>query len=272
MLTANQRHTSWPLRVEPLRYGSVDVWCISLSTMERRLESLSALLSDEEIRKARAYRFDHHRRRFCIARGTLRALLGEYLQCSPRSLPLERGPGGKPTLAMSIGRGVHFNVSHSADVVLYGFSPDAEVGADIEYLDRTLDRDLVVNRAFTQTELEAYYATDVKARLSAFFQLWARKEARLKARGLRMAQLSADAIDGIPVADFNYGEDYVGAVAVDLNANTAAASKAFVGTAASSTPADMEFEVIDACLPPDFYAHDSSGTSGESAYPLLQPL
>lgn len=270
MLTANQRHPSWPLRVEPLRSGSVDVWCISLGTMERRLESLSGLLSDEEIQKAKAYRFDHHRRRFCIARGMLRALLGEYLQCSPHSLPLQRGPGGKPALVMPIARRVHFNVSHSADVVLYGFSRDAEVGADIEYLDRTLDRDLVVNRAFSQPELEAYYATDVKERLNAFFQLWARKEARLKARGLRMAQLTAEAIEGIPVVDFNYGEDYVGAVAVDASPN-AASLQAQAAISTVSAPADLEFEEIEACLPPDFYAHDPLDPFGEAVFPRLQP-
>jgi phosphopantetheinyl transferase len=30
---------------------------------------------------------------------------------------------------------MHFNVSHSADLVVYTFCRDAEVGTDVEYLD-----------------------------------------------------------------------------------------------------------------------------------------
>jgi len=86
MLTANKKVTAWPLRVEPIAHGSVDVWCVSVKSMERRLEYLSSLLTVDEIRKAKAYRFERHRQRFCIARGMLRALLGEYL----------RRPGSKP--------------------------------------------------------------------------------------------------------------------------------------------------------------------------------
>jgi phosphopantetheinyl transferase (holo-ACP synthase) len=73
---------------------------------------------------------------------------------------------------------------------------------------------LIVNRAFSQTELECYYAAGIRERLRTFFQIWARKEARLKARGLRMAQLSEESLNRLPVVDFAFGESYVGAVAM----------------------------------------------------------
>jgi 4'-phosphopantetheinyl transferase len=214
MITANKRIPSWPLRVDPIASGSVDVWCVSVTALERRLEALSGLLTPEEICKAKAYRFERHRRRFCIARGMLRAMLAEYLGCSPASVALAHGAEGKPALANHARGTLHFNVSHSADLVVYTFCNDAEVGTDVEYLDRTLDRDLIVNRAFSQAELECYYAAKVGQRLRTFFQIWARKEARLKARGLRMGQLSEESLNRLAVADFAFGESYVGAVAV----------------------------------------------------------
>jgi hypothetical protein len=113
MLTANKTMTSWPLRVEPIACGSVDVWCISVKSMERRLEYLSSLLTVDEIRKAKAYRFERHRQRFCIARGMLRALLGEYLGCAAARVRFSQGAEGKPALAGRSGRPLHFNVSHS---------------------------------------------------------------------------------------------------------------------------------------------------------------
>jgi 4'-phosphopantetheinyl transferase len=97
--TANQKLPSWPLKVDPIASGSVDVWCMSVKSLERRLEALSSLLTTEEIRKAKAYKFERHRRRFCIARGMLRALLGEYLRCSPAGVALAQGAEGKPALA-----------------------------------------------------------------------------------------------------------------------------------------------------------------------------
>ena len=214
MITANRRIPSWPLRIDPIARGSVDVWCVSVQSLERRLEALSALLTPAEIAKAKAYKFERHRRRFCIGRGMLRAMLGEYLGQSPGGIALAQGAEGKPALAGRARESLHFNVSHSADLVVYTFCRDAEVGTDVEYLDRTLNRDLLVNRAFSQPELECYYAAGVRERLRTFFQIWARKEARLKARGLRMAQLSEESLNRLPVVDFAFGESYVGAVAM----------------------------------------------------------
>ncbi len=217
-MTANKRVPSWPIRVEPIAADSVDVWCVSVAVLERRLEALSGLLSAEEIRKAKAYRFDRHRRRFCVGRGMLRALLGEYLGCSPQNVALTQSPDGKPALAGRMRAKLQFNVSHSADVVVYSFCNEAEVGTDVEYLDRNLQRDAIADRTFTPPELEHYYRADPDQRLRAFFQIWARKEARLKARGLRMSNISEEALARIPVVDFSFGQSYVGAVAIARHA------------------------------------------------------
>ena len=99
MITANRRIPSWPLRIDPIARGSVDVWCVSVQSLERRLEALSALLTPTEIAKAKAYKFERHRRRFCIGRGMLRAMLGEYLGRSPADVALVHGAEGKPALA-----------------------------------------------------------------------------------------------------------------------------------------------------------------------------
>jgi hypothetical protein len=72
-----------------------------------------------------------------------------------------------------------------------------------------------VNRAFSQVELECYYAAGVADRLRTFFHIWARKEARLKARGLGMAQITEQSLNRIPVVDFTFGQSYVGAVAIE---------------------------------------------------------
>jgi phosphopantetheinyl transferase len=211
---ANRRLPSWPLRIEPIARGTVDVWCVSLNTMERRLEYFSSMLTRDEIHRAKAFKFERHRRRFCIARGMLRVLLSEYLGCAANKVSLTQGIEGKPALATRTRDPLHFNISHSADLVAYSFCREAQVGTDVEFLDRSLHRDLVVNRAFTQAELDCYYAAPVSERLQLFYRLWARKEARLKARGLRMAHIAEEALEQIPVMDFTFGTRYVGAVAV----------------------------------------------------------
>jgi 4'-phosphopantetheinyl transferase len=230
MLTANKKFPSWPLRVDVIAPGSVDIWCVSVRSLEQRLEALASLLTREEVRRAKAFKFERHRRRFCISRGMLRALLGEYLGWAPgTTVPLAQGAEGKPALAPRLCSPLHFNVSHSADLLVYAFCNDAEIGADVEYLDRTLEREPVVDRAFSPAERTRYYEADANDRLRVFYHIWARKEARLKAQGLSMAQLGDEFLNSIPVLDFTFGSSYAGAVAVARRDAKAAPSAMLAG-------------------------------------------
>ena len=173
---------------------AVDCWCVRLDVSPGDLGS--TLTGDERERCAR-FRFARDRRRFVVAHGVLRRLLGRYLGVRPEGLRFERNEFGKPRLSPRFDRRLRFNLSHSADVALIAVAVDAEVGVDVEYIRALPD-----------------LADDPRA----FLGDWTRKEAYVKARGESLARLSPTG-DIVPDQRWSlYGlhpaPGYIGAVAI----------------------------------------------------------
>jgi len=157
-------------------------WLIDLSATPAT-QALRSLSSDERARAAR-FVFDEHRRRYQIAHGALRALLGEQLGVEPGALSFATSPHGKPSLPPEFD--CAFNMSHSDDyalIALAGARAGFELGVDIE-ADRTV-RDLadLASLHFTASEQEELWACPLDRRNRLFLSGWTRKEACLKAVG-----------------------------------------------------------------------------------------
>jgi 4'-phosphopantetheinyl transferase len=225
MIAIESMPLHWPLRIPALRGRLVHVWKADLSVLEQHHERLEALLSTEEQQRALGYRLPGHRRRFRMVRGALRELLGAYLQRDPAGIELSRGDEGKPMLAAGLGTALHFNVSHSRGLAVLSFCEQAQVGVDVEYLDATVDTDVVANTAFSQSELARYRAEGTEQRLCTFFRIWTQKEARIKAHGLAMAHRYFQSAEQLPVVDLPLGAQYVGAVALWDPQNARAANR-----------------------------------------------
>ncbi len=100
---------------------------------------------------------------------------------------LEYGAFGKPYIR---GENVHFNLSHSGNMVMCAIS-DQEVGCDVE---KVTDVELeIAKRFFFSTEYDAIAAAkSALARRELFFRYWTLKESFMKATGLGM-RLALDA-------------------------------------------------------------------------------
>lgn len=158
------------------------LWRVELDVEADAEERLRGELAPDEIDRAKELAGAQARRRFVVARGTLRVLLGDLLGAPPRSIPIETGPGGKPRLARTE-RQLHFNVSHSGDLALICIADGFEVGVDIERLRLVPDALAIARRRFTPAEarfVEEGDASDVDRR---FLLCWTRKEALAKATG-----------------------------------------------------------------------------------------
>lgn len=145
-----------------------------------------ALLDTHE--RARAARFVRpvDRRRFVAAHALLRRTLADHTGVAPADLVIEGRPcvrcgepHGKPGL---VGRGPEFNLTHSAGVVAVAVSSDRAVGLDVQE-SRNIDHRGLARRFFSPAERADIEARDDAAGLLRFHQLWARKEAVLKATG-----------------------------------------------------------------------------------------
>ncbi len=169
-----------PSRLEQQR---IDVWAARLDPPPEVVAHLRPLLSADEIERAERFRFDHHRRRFIVARGVLRSMLGLYLDRPPASLAFEYGPKGKPSLAAGFDPHLRFNVSHSDELGLYALGLDTELGVDVEKRRPMPDAEQIAERFFSWNERLDLRGVPGEAKADAFFNCWTRKEAYIKATG-----------------------------------------------------------------------------------------
>jgi len=178
-----------------LGVGVVDVWRVDLTGA---LDELCELLSGAERERAGRLLSEHDRQLWMCSRGTLRALLGRYLDEDPRTLRFGSGPHGKPGLLDAASDGsapdldpraaasprVSFNLSHSADAALYAFAAGVSVGVDVEVARRAIDEVAIAARTFGTAEAKRLGELDPDARRSEFLRAWVRHEAQLKCLGV----------------------------------------------------------------------------------------
>jgi 4'-phosphopantetheinyl transferase len=163
-----------------LAADEIHLWCAPLDVPEAVQHELAQTLAAEERQRAEQFRFPHHRRRFIVARGTLRFLLGRYLQVPPAQVQFAYGGHGKPAL---VGTPLHFNLSHSHELALYAVLRGQEVGIDVESLRTISDALQISQRFFSPREYAVLSSLAPEHRDQGFLNCWTRKEAFIKALG-----------------------------------------------------------------------------------------
>ena len=177
---------SWlaPPDVLTLIQDEIHVWCASLEMTPSQVKLLKQMLSTDELERAQRFHFQKDKDRFIVARGILRSILGRYLKMNPDKLKIYYGPYGKPALdEKTHGKSLRFNASYSHGLALFSFALDREIGVDLEYIRSDLSDGNIAAQFFSQREAVALNALPENVRQKAFFTLWTRKEAYLKAQG-----------------------------------------------------------------------------------------
>lgn len=145
-----------------------------------------AILSEAEQARAQRLTLPLTQQRFVQTRATLRRLLGHYLDHPPQSLRFVIGPQGKPTLVAADSPGLHFNISHSQDWVVYALA-QAPIGVDIEQIRAFPNALALADRFFDASESQTIKSQPPDARDLAFLRHWVCKEAYVKATGQGLA-------------------------------------------------------------------------------------
>lgn len=175
-----------------LAESEVHVWSLPLDLPLPRQDQAAAALSPAERERAARFALPQARRRFIAGRGQLRELLGRYLERDPATLEFESGPHGKPALAgAAAASGLQFNLAHSDNLALLAVTRSGPVGVDLERIRPLPDIPRLVARFFSPRENAAFQALRAQEQTAAFFNLWTRKEAWLKATGEGIGQLLA---------------------------------------------------------------------------------
>jgi 4'-phosphopantetheinyl transferase len=169
--------------------SDVHVWTLALDLPAASLAEFASTLSSDERERAARFRFEYHRNRFTAGRGQMRAILGRCLQTSPDRVAFTYGPHGKPALTDASGADtLQFNLAHSADLALLAVTRTGPIGVDVEHVRVLADADHLVARFFSARESALFRSLPDDQKTAAFFNLWTRKEAWLKATGRGITQ------------------------------------------------------------------------------------
>ena len=156
---------------------------VHVSWIDLTLEVRSDItLAETERARANRFLFERDRLRFVAARTALRRLLAEYTHERPELLVFGTGRFGKPFLSNH--PNLHFNVSHSGELMGVAISRRGPVGFDCERIES--NSDLTSLCAHVCSPEEHKLILDEHSGLSRhrFFQMWTRKEAILKNVGI----------------------------------------------------------------------------------------
>jgi 4'-phosphopantetheinyl transferase len=196
----------------------VELWLADLDAASDQIDEWKhALLSTDERERAARYFQVCAGRRFIAARAILRLLLGERLGIAPRAIVFAQGTHGKPKLAGAGSGKMHFNVSHSSNWALFGFSVGGMLGVDLEQVREVPEWEEIARHSFPQQELSRLAQLSPQERHREFIRSWTRHEAVLKAFGWGLAGPSASrrvqAMPGLALREISAPPGYAAALA-----------------------------------------------------------
>lgn len=175
----------WPIPGElpALDNDEVHVWAFPLDVSAERRSLLAQLLNSEERARGERFHFARDAERFIVAHAQLRRMLAHYVWIPAQDLSFAFGPAGKPQLAGAMVPTLHFNLSHSQNLGVIALTQLSEVGVDVEFQRPIEDEQGIADRFFSARESQGLRGLPQPERSAAFYRIWTRKEAWLKATG-----------------------------------------------------------------------------------------
>lgn len=185
----------WATPVYEGQLAGAEVVGFDLAGDDAAVASARLLLDDAERTRADRFVQDQHRRRYTLAHGHVRRLIGARLGIGPAAVAFVTGAAGKPEIAPALNpHGLRFNLTHSHDLALVAMAWGHTVGVDVEYIRPMDDIARLAADHFSPAETAALADVPEAERQRAFFSVWTRKEAFVKALGAGL---------GYPLASFD---------------------------------------------------------------------
>lgn len=160
-------------------------YCLTARLSEGFIRDAVAQLSLEERARHDRFVFEPDRRDFAVAHALLRRSLSALGDRAPHEWTYRAGRHGKPALSADAAARTRlsFNLSHTRGLVACAVTREAEVGIDVEAIDRRVEVLELADRFFSQAEATDLQRCAEEDRRARFVEIWTLKEAYLKALG-----------------------------------------------------------------------------------------
>jgi 4'-phosphopantetheinyl transferase len=143
------------------------------------------LLTDEELTRSQAFRFERDRCTYLATRLLVRNALSHYHPIPPKAWQFRTNQYGKP--AVHPESGLRFNLSHSTELVVCLIGRGSELGIDVEPLSRGPEVANLTLEFFSPQELAQFELLPDQEKLDRALSLWTLKESYAKARGFGLS-------------------------------------------------------------------------------------
>jgi 4'-phosphopantetheinyl transferase len=163
-----------------LKRQKVEIFGGRIVSISGQTEELKKLLSAFEIERAGKFEFDIDRNAYILSHACLKKILSLKTGLKPEEITYSYSEFEKPFLQNGQ---VCFNLSHSKVFFVIALSGYLPVGIDTENFNREIDWKPVSRLYFTAGEIEWIESNSPTEQKKAFFTIWTRKEALLKAIG-----------------------------------------------------------------------------------------
>lgn len=177
-----------------LKDNEIHISLCRISNDKPLINILEKYLSIDELEKANKFVFEKDRLSYIVSRGTLRTLLVKYLNISPQLIRFSYNQYGKPFIDIPQSTDIKFNLSHSNEYCLIAINKNSNIGIDIEWINKDIMPNDIAKNYFSASELKDFSSINKENQLRAFFKIWTRKEAFIKAVGKGLS-LSLDSFD-----------------------------------------------------------------------------
>lgn len=147
-------------------------------------------LDEEERLVLDRYKVDFKRIEFLAGRILVKKIASEKLGVPIEKIKLRKNEYGKPFMdasCLSVARrSLYFNLTNTSRMVMAAFGQQKKIGVDLEK--KVQPSFGIMPAVFTSVEIEAINAQgSLDSKNKAFYMVWTRKEARMKAEGLGFA-------------------------------------------------------------------------------------
>ena len=145
-------------------------------------------LSDDEKERADRLKVELKKKQFIISRSVLRKIISNSINKPHDEIVFYYTKKDKPFIKDKFNNeSVEFNISHSEQCILIAITLGHSVGIDVEKINKKIDFESLSARFFSNKENEFLRSLEESKKLDAFYSIWTRKEAFIKATGKGIA-------------------------------------------------------------------------------------
>jgi len=189
--------------LKSLGHSDITLIKVFLPDYEGIVEDLSLFLDSSEIDRAKRFYKKKDEDSFIICRGLLKIVLSRCIKSDISKIKIDYHNNKKPYLPSH--PLLFFNVSHSKEYALIALS-NSPIGVDIEHINENYDFINSLSYIFNTSEVS--YIENAIDKKFAFYSLWTRKEAFVKAlgKGIDNDFPKVPCMDGSHILDISFSE------------------------------------------------------------------